>query len=349
MKCFAKKNFWFFILLAISIGIFIYFCIADDNLSVLFENISTTNVFWLILASVSIFLSWFIESYILNLLTKQTYEENTSLKSSLEITMVGQYFNAISPFCIAGQPMQVLVMSKKGMDAGTSISIVVKKFLIYQTTLILYSTLAITLRYSFFDSEIPGFMPFTIIGFCSQIFIILVILFFSMNRDFTVKTILVSCNLLGKTKILKDSDKASKSVIKQLDLYVDSIKSMRNNLFLIFKLYILTFLQFSALFVITFFIYKAFNNDGANFFTLLFGQAFVTITSSATPLPGGSGASEGTFLIIFNSFFDPNSLRSAMIIWRFITYYYGIIIGSIVAVLAFKGSKGSVKAAEALS
>lgn len=81
------------------------------------------------------------------------------------------------------------------------------------------------------------------------------------------------------------------------------------------------------MFSISFCIYKAFNNPGFDLIDMISGQAFVMTTAAYTPLPGGSGAMEGSFLTVFKLFFTSENVKPAMLLWRFITYYSCIIIG----------------------
>ena len=65
---------------------------------------------------------------------------------------------------------------------------------------------------------------------------------------------------------------------------------------------------------------------GANPADMITAQAFVTMVSSFMPLPGGSGAAEGSFYVFFKLFFTENIIKSAILIWRIITYFMNVIV-----------------------
>ena len=73
-------------------------------------------------------------------------------------------------------------------------------------------------------------------------------------------------------------------------------------------------------------IYRSFNLTGANPADMITAQAFVTMVSSFMPLPGGSGAAEGSFYVFFKLFFTENIIKSAILIWRIITYFMNVIV-----------------------
>lgn len=63
-------------------------------------------------------------------------------------------------------------------------------------------------------------------------------------------------------------------------------------------------------------------------------QVVLTVSVSALPLPGAVGASEGSFLKLFEIFFAPAILLPAMLLTRFINFYAMLVISGIIAVAA---------------
>ena len=51
------------------------------------------------------------------------------------------------------------------------------------------------------------------------------------------------------------------------------------------------------------------------------------IVSRTSVLPGASGAQEGGFYIFFQHVFPADKLVGALLLWRFFTYYFTMIIG----------------------
>ena len=78
----------------------------------------------------------------------------------------------------------------------------------------------------------------------------------------------------------------------------------------------------------------------------LFGQIFVycvmvDLSASFFPLPGGTGASELSFTVLFGQLFSGGTLFWAMLIWRFFTYYMYIIQG--IGVMVYDSVHGNKK------
>ena len=102
-------------------------------------------------------------------------------------------------------------------------------------------------------------------------------------------------------------------------------------------MFLLTALQMTAFFLVPFCIAQAFGIK-CNVLDMLFAQAYVNMVSSLMPLPGGSGAAEYCFSAFFATYFSELTMKSAILLWRTITYY-----GTIVLCLPFSGLKKKTK------
>ena len=67
----------------------------------------------------------------------------------------------------------------------------------------------------------------------------------------------------------------------------------------------------------------------------------VDLSASFFPLPGGTGASELSFTVLFGQLFSGGTLFWAMLIWRFFTYYMYIIQG--IGVMIYDSVHGNKK------
>ena len=343
-KFLGVKNIFNVALFVLSAGLLVYFCFEDNNLATLLQSLPTLNSFWLIGALLCMLLVWGMDSTVIYLLVSHTYAKSYPFFNAFRITMVGQYFSSVSPYAVAGQPMQLLALTRQGVTSGIAISALVRKFLVYQTSLTLYSLIVILIRYSFFQSQVPGFMMLAWIGFLSQAALVVILFLFSHNRTFTTKIIHAVIWILTKLHIVKKPEETSQKVKDQLEFYIENNKAMQGNPRMSIKIYLCTALQLTALFSVPFFIYKAFHYPGAPIINMISAQSFVTMTSSYTPLPGAAGAAEGSFLMLFQMFFQPDVIKQAMLLWRLITYYSCIVVGAFFAGIGAKKEKMSLAA-----
>ncbi len=326
-------------LFALSLAMLAYFCISDNNLVTLFYSLPTLNLFWLICAAGCVLLGWIVDSLIIKGLVSTAYDGKYTYRHAFKVTMVGQYFNSITPFAVAGQPMQLLAMVRQGVTSGIGLSALVRKFLVYQTSITLYSLFVIIIKFSFFRSKIQGFMALAVIGFVCQSAVVVLLLLFTHSPKFTTRLIHGCVHILTKLHIVKKPRETNEKVEKQLTFYIENNKAMLGNQLMRVRIYGYTTVQLTALFAVPFFIYKAFHNPGIPIIDMIAAQSFVTMISSYTPLPGAAGAAEGSFLVLFQIFFKQNIIRQAMLLWRLITYYSCIIVGAFFAGLGDRRNK----------
>ncbi len=318
-------------LFAVSAALLVYFCVSGNNLVILWNSLPTLNPFWMICAAGSVVTGWGMDASILKALMTHAHIPNYPFRCAFRTTMVGQYFNAVTPYAVAGQPMQLVSLIRQGVPSGIAVSALVRKFLVYQMTITCYSLLVIVVRYSFFRTEIKGFMALAFIGFLCQAAVVVLLLFFTYSPGFTTRLIEGVVWVLTKIRLVRDPGKTRKKVRDQLQFYLDNNRAMQGNRALSVRIYSFTAVQLTVMFLVPFFIYKAFHGAGSPVFDMIAAQSFVTMISSYTPLPGAAGAAEGSFLIIFKLFFSEKNLTQAMLLWRFLAYYSCIMAGGFFA------------------
>ena len=76
---------------------------------------------------------------------------------------------------------------------------------------------------------------------------------------------------------------------------------------------------------------------------MLSAQTLVMLIVSITPLPGGAGGAEGGFILFFKMFFKENILPGVLL-WRIITFYSCILIGSLFTIHLPKKFESLMKA-----
>ena len=57
--------------------------------------------------------------------------------------------------------------------------------------------------------------------------------------------------------------------------------------------------------------------------------SYVMLIGSFVPIPGGTGGLEYGFIQFYGNFVTGSTLNVIMILWRFVTYYFGMIVGAV--------------------
>lgn len=327
-KKLSGKTIFNFFTIVLSVGLLAYFCLSENGLTSLSQHIHEFQIIWLVFAFFCMLADLFLDTILIYLFTKSISDKYT-LSRAFKVCMVGHLYSAVTPFQSGGQPMQIYVMSKQEIDPGMATSTLVQKFFIYQTGITLYSLFAIIFQTGYFKSTLNSAMWWlAIVGFAAQVFVAVLLLVFSFNQKVTHKVLTFAAKILSKLHLIKDYEKTIQSWQKQLDFFHESNQLLYKDKSLLIKAYLLTFLQLTSLFAVSYGIYRAFDIGRASPINMIFSQAFVTMVSSLIPLPGAAGASEMSFYIFFASFFTGGTLKSAILLWRIITYYAVILISA---------------------
>lgn len=328
MKKINTKLIFNILVFAMSIGLMAYFCLSPNGLADLLKSTIGFKFEWFVFGFLCQISNILLDCILIYLFIKGS-NCNISFKDCFKAGMIGQFFSAITPSSTGGQPMQIYFLSKQNINAGNSASALTQKFIVYQSCTVLYSIFAIVACSDLFKSILnPIIWRISIIGFLAQVLIIVLLAIFSFSKKATNKIISVSVMLLSKIKIIKQPDLIIDKIQKQLVLFHDSNNDLYKNKSLLIKTCIITIVQLTAIFSIPYCIYRGFGLSGDSLLSMICAQAFVSMTASLVPIPGASGASEGSFYIFFKTFFVNNTLKSATIIWRSLSYYLTILISA---------------------
>jgi glycosyltransferase 2 family protein len=338
----VKKNIFNFLIISVSI-VFILVLIINEGVESFLNQIYGLNPLWILLGFVCMILYWGFEALSLDVITK-FHGVKKRFKESFSVTMIGQFFNAVTPFASGGQPAQVLYLIKSGVEAANASSIIMLKFFVFQTVLTVYSLFVIIFSFSYFNTRVPFLLTFTILGLAVHASMIILSILFSYNRTLTEKILKFIVKFLKKLHFIKISEDTEKKLEDSLASFHDNAALLKNNLGLLFKSSIIVLMQLTFYFSISFCIYKSFGLTGVSFFQLFAASVFVATVISIVPLPGSIGGAEIGYNSFFYLFFGGGPVVSALLIWRLITFYFAIGFGSLFSVALPKRKKKLLKA-----
>ncbi len=246
-------------------------------------------------------------------------------------SLITVLFNGTTPFSTGGQPVQIYFLSKEGLSVSKSTAIVIQNFVVYQFVLILFGLFALVCNHMFgmFD-KIPLLSKLTFLGFTINFLVMVVLLIISFTHRFD-NFILSKCvDILHKFKLVKNKTKTKKSLNKTIKQFYNSACEIKDNKMIYLKCFIYNFIAFIFLYSIPYIITLSISKDvGISYLISFVGTAYVMLIGSFVPIPGGSGGLEYSFSRFFGVYIVNYITSTIIIIWRFITYYFGMIIGAL--------------------
>ena len=328
--------------ICISCGIVVIgFILIYNDPAALFRSLLTLNPWWLLGAVLCMVMFWLSETCALHVLLRRFYGKEPFM-DSLSANMGGQYFSAITPFSTGGQPFQVYYLSKKGRDVGVTASALLIKFLIYQTALVLLSTVLLIVKWDFFKRTVPNFVWLVVVGYVVNLSVLVIMTVIGRFKGIADHICRLLIKIGAKLKIVKNKEETLAAAEENLAHFHDTFGKMFKNLPTVILCFIFSTLQLLFYFSVSYFVYRAFGLNEVGLVTIIGAQGFVMMVSSFVPIPGAGVGAEASFSLFFSSFYpEEGQLALAVILWRFISFYLTIIVGVFFAMRIGKAKKES--------
>ena len=323
------------IVIIIFIGLFIYM-VNVDGINNIVNLLTNADFKWVLGGVFCIVFFWICEAITLHLPLKKLYP-NQKFGESFKVSMIGQLFNNLTPFCSGGQPMQAYELTKSGKRVSDSFSMLAIKFIVYQMALVLFTFVVVIFQFDFFISLMDNFLWVAILSFSVNVLAIIIVILAGINKKIISTIANPIIKLLGKIKIFKNPDKTIKKFDESLSNFNNQFKFMKEQKILILKMFLISIVQCLSYYMITYMVYRAFGNSGLAIWQIIPAQAFLLLIMTFIPTPGAGVGAEGGFLLIFNSIFKEGTINMSILFWRLYTFYAPIIVGAIF--LAFSNKK----------
>lgn len=307
--------------------IMVIFLVFVDGIDNIVNSIKQVQPIFLVLCVVLMVLYWLCESATVHAILKPIAPQ-AKFKYSFADTIIGQYFNCITPCASGGQPMQAYYLVKFGIPLGSGLTALLSRFIVYQFTLTLYSVFTLIFGFGKFGNDLAekGLMPFVFIGFAVNTAVIIFLLGIAIWKKGTTKAVNAIITLLAKMRIIKNPMHSRLYFSREVIKLHNNFNFLKKNVGVIIKSCFFTFIQFTLYLSISYLLYLGFGLKGTSLLQIISYQAYVLMISSFIPLPGAMGAAELGYAGFFKDIFGIYTSVSTML-WRIFTFYLPIIVG----------------------
>ncbi len=248
-------------------------------------------------------------------------------RTSFLVALIGSFYSSVTPAATGGQPMQVFALKKRGVPTGISSSGLAVKFFTFQTALLTLGGALWLFNPGIVQTCIDQGRWIVITGFLLNGLSVAAVILLAINKNI-VRGILTLAIRVGKAlHLVKDVARTASRADAAMNDFHASVDMLTHHPIRLFYLYLLSCIQVLGLMSIAYFVYRALGLDALGYPDILTLQFLLYIAASFTPLPGASGAQEGGFYIFFQNVFPADKLVGALLLWRFFTYYFTLIVG----------------------
>lgn len=252
------------------------------------------------------------------------------------------FFNGITPFGSGSQPFQAYYYMKYGADGEDTTSSLLLNLIVYQFVSLVISTISIFIFYELLKARLGTKMIIVWVGWALNTSFIMTMLLTVYVKSF-YKLLILFLKLLSKIKPLRNiMEKKIKETPNFVDNYQKTIKRLIKDPKLLFPVVATKAISVVLYGAITYFVLISMGvKTKYGDFGYLFATTLVSVVLMAwVPLPGASGGTEATFLLLMSDLtlksgetISASKAAAIMILWRSTTYYFSIIYGAFFAFL----------------
>ena len=309
------------------ITIIVLFFLLKDNLGSIVVTLSKINLFYLLIAILLYFIYIVSKAYIIYKSVNE--KDKLTFKEAIKHNIITQFFNGITPFSTGGQPMEVYMIAEHGIKVSKATSVTIENFIFYQTALVIYGVIAVACNWTFnLFPKVALLQHLVLLGFIINVIVAVALYVIMLSKTITGKVSNWIITFLGKIKIIKNIPKAKAYWDEKLEEFHGVSKDLLGKRKIFIFGVLINFISLTCLYIIPLFImYGLHDFTSLNPMTAITSSAYVLLVGSFVPIPGASGGIEYSFVRFFGNFMPTVLLNTLLIVWRFITYYFGMILG----------------------
>lgn len=325
----SRKNWLALVAMLLIGGGIVAYSLRTVNLRLLVQDFFTLNWLWMLVALACICLYLILEGVVVKIFMNNRHADFT-WKDALRLPPIEQLFNGITPFSTGGQPAQLVAMLQCGVDGGLASSVLLMKFVVFQAMIVINFLISLLIGFHFIAEKLHALSLLVLLGFVIHLAVIVGLLLVMYWYGFTKRAL----NLLIKpcAWFMKPQryERLRISLNEKVDSFYQESLRMKEEYGKMAKVCLVTLCQLFFYYAIPYFIMLALGVHGMNFIMVISLHVLIFMIISLFPIPGGAGGAEYSFSVLFASFIGSGTkLVLAMILWRLLTYYFGMFAGMV--------------------
>ena len=314
------------VMLALGAGIFIY-ALHDVNLAALIHDFNLINWWWMAVALLCICLYLGLEGVVVKIFMKDRYDDFT-WRDALRIPLIEQLFNGITPFSTGGQPAQLLAMLQSGVDGGIASSVLLMKLVVFQAMIVINFLISLLIGFHYISEKLHALSLLVLFGFLIHLAVIVALLLIMYWYHFTKRVTNWVIKPLAWFMKAARYEKMKVTLNEKIDSFYQESLKMKTEYGKMARVCVVTIIQLFFYYVIPYFILLALGVHHINFVMVVSLHVLIFMIISLFPIPGGAGGAEYSFSILFAAYVHSSTkLVLAMLLWRLLTYYFGMFAG----------------------
>lgn len=316
------------IVLALVTCLVLYFSLKD-NFNTIINEIINVNIFWLVISFLLAISFWFFKA-IATTRIANIFKKDYSIKQGMRLVLETNFFHAITPFAVGGQPYEIYSLKKSKLKITEATNVSIVNFIVYQIALVLLGIIAIVYNHHFvLLKENDLLKNLVVIGFLVNFIVIVALFLLTCTKKINKILMKFIIKVLNKIHLVKNKDEKIKQFNEYLNEFHQGAKILLHDKKLFIKLIFVHFIGLISSYLIPLTLAYAMGISSYTGIEAIVLSSYVMLIGAFVPIPGGTGGLEYGFMTFYGSFIKGSKLNAIMLLWRFITYYFAMILGAI--------------------
>jgi len=319
-------NVLFFLLV---FGLTIWSVFRGEDLGMIFDSIGDANPAYLIPAVACVVLFILGESVILHRLFRKM-GQRVKMKRCCLYSFIGFFYSAVTPSASGGQPMQVIEMRRDGISAAVSTVVLAVVTILYKLVLVVIGLAILLLGPDKSMHSLDSVMPRVWLAVGLNVTCVALLLLLVFHPGVIRLLLRGALNVGMRLHIIHNREKWEHKTERSIEQYQSSAEFFRQHPVIVLDMFVVTLIQRTVLFFVTYLVYKALGLSGETAVVITMMQAMIAVTVDMLPTPGGMGISENLFLTVFLPVFGEAMVTPGMVLSRGIAYYTQLLLSGCV-------------------
>lgn len=316
------------IVLALVTCLVLYFSLKD-NFNTIINEIINVNIFWLVISFLLAISFWFFKA-IATTRIANIFKKDYSIKQGMRLVLETNFFHAITPFAVGGQPYEIYSLKKSKLKITEATNVSIVNFIVYQIALVLLGIIAIVYNHHFvLLKENDLLKNLVVVGFLVNFIVIVALFLLTCTKKINKILMKFIIKVLNKIHLVKNKDEKIKQFNDYLNEFHQGAKILLHDKKLFIKLIFVHFIGLISSYLIPLTLAYAMGLSSYTGIEAIVLSSYVMLIGAFVPIPGGTGGLEYGFMTFYGSFIKGSKLNAIMLLWRFITYYFAMILGAI--------------------
>ena len=261
-------------------------------------------------------------------------KQKVSLFKCFLLTNVEYFFAQITPGASGGQPIQMVYMTRLGIDVLVGALACMMIAVLYKMAFLLIFLCALIFRPEIVISSVSTVPILFTFGILFQLASISFLLTCILRPALASSMVNGLISFAAKLRIVKNPEKTKEKVQDSIKRYRKGSEFLKSHKLVVLRMLVYAVIQRLAYYSVTFCVAKALGIQHVDWFSVITVQAILSLSVDALPIPGAAGANELVFVNLQKRLFVSELMGAGLLLNRGITYYFLLICCCFFTILA---------------